>query len=343
MAITTSVVTSCGLMGASSEDSPPSSWGLEKSTIRVGRLALVDAVPLHIAIDRGYFAAEGLTIELSTMARGSDSIDQLIAPKPGLDIGLTSYPNALIPQSKGIAKLKVVVDAAQTTPDFVLAVVKKDGPITDAKQLGGQKIAISSKRGISELVMTDQLTIMGIDPKSVSFVSMGITDMPAALGRGDVAAAVIAQPSLEVAKKEGATKLLDPFVGPEADFPWSGWLATEKFVKENPKTVDAFRRALAKGVADAADRNLVEQAATKYLGVDAGIASLMSLPRYPSTEDPKRLQRVADLMARLGEIPKRSASAQNERLAELDAATMVLPPPAPAPTSPPTPATAGSK
>jgi NitT/TauT family transport system substrate-binding protein len=334
---------SCGLLGGASNPSPPGANGLEKSTIRVGRLALVDAVPLHIAIDRGYFAAEGLKIELSTMARGSDSIDQLISPKPGLDIGLTSYPNALIPQAKGIAKLKIVADAAQTTPDFVLAVVQGGGSITDVHQLVGKTIAISSKHGISELVMTDQLSIMGIDPHSVSFPSMGITDMPAALGRGDIAAAVISQPSLELAKKQGATKLLDPFVGPEANFPWSGWLATEQFVHDNPKTVDAFRRALARGVADAADRTVVEQTSTKNLGIDASTASLMTLPTFPSTEDAKRFQRVADLMAKEGDIPKRQVSTQNERLAELDMATMVLPPPAPAPSPPPTSATTGSK
>jgi NitT/TauT family transport system substrate-binding protein len=343
MALTVGALAGCGLMGGSSDTSPPGSWGLERSTIRVGRLALVDAVPLHIAIDKGYFAAEGLTIELSTMARGSDSIDQLNAPKPGLDIGLTSYPNALIPQAKGIAKLKIVADAAQTTSDFALAVVKKDGPITDVHQLAGRTIAISSKRGISELVMTDRLTTLGVDPHSVSFVSMGITDMPAALGRGDIAAAVISQPSLELAKKQGATKLLDPFTSATADFPWSGWLATEKFVHDNPKTVDAFRRALNKGVADATDRNVVEQTATKNLGIDASTASLMTLPTFPSTTDPKRLQRVADLMARLGEIPKREVSAQNERLAELDVSSMTLPPPAPAPSSTATPATTSGK
>jgi NitT/TauT family transport system substrate-binding protein len=334
---------SCGLLGGSSDPSPPGSWGVEKETIRVGRLALVDAVPLHIAMDKGYFAAEGLKVQLSTMARGSDSIDQLISPKPGLDFGLTSYPNALIPQAKGIAKLKIVADAAQTTPDFVVAVVQGGGSITDAHQLAGKKIAISSKRGISELVMDDQLSIMGIDPHSVAFLSMGITDMPAALQRGDIAAAVISQPSLELAKKQGATKLLDPFSGPTADFPWSGWLATEQFVRDNPKTVRAFRRALARGVADAADRNVVEETAVTHLGIDKGIASLMTLPTFPSTEDPKRLQRVADLMAKEGDIPKRQGSSQNERLAELDMTTMILPPLVPEPSSPSAPATTSSK
>jgi NitT/TauT family transport system substrate-binding protein len=179
--------------------------------------------------------------------------------------------------------------------------------------------------------MTDQLSILGVVSKPELFVSMPITDMPAALGRGDIAAAVIAQPLLEVAKNEGATKLLDPFVGPDADFPWSGWLATEKFTKENPKTVDAFRRALKKGVVDAANRTVVEEKAVKHLGINASIASLMTLPTFPSTEDAKRFQRVADLMAKQGEIPKRENLGQNERLAELDMTTMILPPPTAAP------------
>jgi NitT/TauT family transport system substrate-binding protein len=336
------LLTSCGLFGGSSPDAAPNDK-VEKSTIRVGRLALVDAVPLHIAIDRGYFAAEGLTVDLSTMGRGSDSIDKLLSGE--LDIGLTSYPNAVTPQAKGIAKLKVVADAAQTTPDFVLAVVKKDGPITDVHQLLGKKVAISSKRGISELVMDDQLDMLGITPSMVSFLSMPITDMPAALQRGDIAAAVISQPSLEQAKQQGASKLLDPFTGPDADFAWSGWLATEKFTHDNPKTVDAFRRALNRAVADAADRNLVEDTAVKRLGIDKSVASLMAVPTYPSTVDPKRLQRVADLMAKEGDIPKRQHAAQGERLADLDMTAMTLPPLAPGSwaTATPPPPTTSSK
>jgi NitT/TauT family transport system substrate-binding protein len=265
-------LTGCGALGGSSPDAAANGQ-VERSTIRVGQLALIDAVPLHIAIDKGYFRDEGLAIDLSTVGKGSESVDKLNAGE--LDVGLTSYPNAITPQAKGIATLKVVADAAQTTPDFALAVVKRNGPITDAKQLVGKKIAISSTRGISELVMTDQLITMGMAPGSVAFLSMPITDMPAALGRGDIAAAVISQPALELAKRQGATKLLDPFTGPDADFPWSGWLATARFVHDNPQTVDAFRRALGKAVADTADRKLVEDQAHRHLGVDKAIAPLM--------------------------------------------------------------------
>jgi NitT/TauT family transport system substrate-binding protein len=310
-------LTGCGLISGSSAEQSPPSGQLEKSTVRVGRLALVDAIPLHIAIDKGYFAAEGLTVRLETMAKGSDSVDKLFAGE--LDVGLTSYPQPLIAHAKGVVKLKVVADAVETTPDLIVAVVKAGGPITDAKQLTGKKVAISSKRGISELVMTDQLTSMGVDPRSVSFISMPITDMPAALGRGDIAAAIIAQPPLEEAKKQGAVKLLDPFTGPTASFPWSGWFATEQFTRDNPKTVEAFRRALTRGVTDAADRNVLEQSAVKNLKIDESTASLMTVPTFPSTTDPVRLQRVADLLQKYSEIPGR-----------LDMTTMVLPPPAPA-------------
>jgi NitT/TauT family transport system substrate-binding protein len=338
---TASFLSGCGLMDGASDPPPPGSWGLAKSTIRVGRLALVDAIPLHLAIDRGYFKQEGLTIELSLMAKGSDSVDKLVADE--LDIGLTSYPQPLIAHAKGVARLKVVADAVETTPDLIVAVVQSGGPITDAKQLAGKKVAVSSKRGISQLVMTDQLTSMGVDPNTVSFISMPITDMPAALGRGDIASAIIAQPPLEEAKQQGAVKLLDPFTGPTASFAWSGWFATEQFVQKNPKTVDAFRRALSKGVADAADRNVLEESAVKNLGIKDSVAKLMTIPNFPSTTDPVRLQRVADLLAKYDEIPKvKDSAAVGGRLAELDMSIMILPPVGTAPSSAPASATTSS-
>lgn len=315
----------CGLLGRS-KPTASSNGQVEKSTIRVGELKLTDALPLNIAIDKGYFKAEGLDVDLQVVGKGSESVDKLEAGD--LDIGLMSYPNAVTPQAKRVFDLKIVADAAETAPGYAVCMVGKDSPIKDGHGLVGKKIAVSSPKGISELAMTDQLAGLGITARQVQFVSFPITDMPGLLTTKAVDAAVVSEPSkTQGSKQNGLTTLLDPFSGPTADFPWSGWVATKKFVDANPRTTDAFRRALLHGVADAnAERGLVEQAAVQHIGVDAQTASLMVLPKYPSTDDPVRLQRVADLLAKYDQIPKRAGS---NPAAELDMRSMILPPVAP--------------
>jgi NitT/TauT family transport system substrate-binding protein len=77
-------------------------------------------------------------------------------------------------------------------------------------------------------------------------------------------------------------------------------------------------------VADMADRNVLEASAVKNLGTKGDVAKLMTIPNFPTTTDPVRLQRVADLLAKYDEIPK--IQTPTGIRAELDMHTMVLPP-----------------
>jgi NitT/TauT family transport system substrate-binding protein len=286
-----------------SSDSAAGSGPLEKPTIKLATLKLVDSAPVDLAFDRGYFRAEGLEVERTDGAKGSVNIDNIIGGS--IDIGLTSYPPAFTPQARGVAKLKIVANAVQTKENLVQLVVWEKGPIKKPKDLEGKKVAVSSRGGISELALRSQFKTMGIDADRVEFYSLEIASMPAWLERGTIAGAVVTEPHLTTTLKAGAIGLMDPFTGQLANLPWSGLLATEKFVKENPKTVAAFQRAFARGVADTADRETVEKITVKRLEIIPETAKLMTVPVYPTTADPVPLQRVADLMLATGEIEAR--------------------------------------
>jgi NitT/TauT family transport system substrate-binding protein len=290
----------CGLVDKSAEGSAPTG-DLEKSTIKVADLKIVDSAPLRIAMDNGYFKAEGLTVDLTTGGKGSVNIDNVIGGS--IDIGLASYPPAILAQAKKAADLKIVFDAVSTTENLFLLVVKKNGDIKDIGQLNGKKIAVSSSGGIGELAVRAQLKVRNVNVPKEAYVSMPFGDMPAALERGDVDAAIMNEPFLTQALQgSGVTKLLSPFTGATASFPTSGYIANKKFTDANPKTVAAFQRAMLKAVSDTPQRDKVEGVVIKYVGVPGNIASLMALPDFPSTTDATRFQRVVDLMHDVGEL-----------------------------------------
>ncbi|ALG08041.1 hypothetical protein AOZ06_14935 [Kibdelosporangium phytohabitans] len=290
--------------------------GLEKSTINVADLKIIDSAPIRLAMDNGHFKAEGLDVKLTTGAKGSANIQNVIGGTA--DIVLTSYPPAITPVAKKVAELKVVADAITTTEDLFLLVVKKDGPITKVTDLVGKKIAVSSPGGIGELALRSQMKIHGIDITKEQYQSTSFADMPTLLNNNDVQAAIMNEPFLtEALQKAGVTKLISPFSGSTADFPTSGWIATRKFVDENPRTVAAFQRAMAKAVTDAQGRDAVEKVVIKYIGVKDNVAKLMTLPTFSSSTDPRRFQRVVDLMVATGELK------ETERV---DMQTMVIAP-----------------
>ena len=67
-----------GGSGATPDHESSAAAGLEKGAIRVGMLPIVDAAYLQSAQVAGYFAAEGLTVELVTIQGGAAAVPQLV-------------------------------------------------------------------------------------------------------------------------------------------------------------------------------------------------------------------------------------------------------------------------
>jgi NitT/TauT family transport system substrate-binding protein len=91
------------------------------------------------------------------------------------------------------------------------------------------------------------------------------------------------------------------------DFPLAGWGTLDTWVRDNPRTAAAFQRAITKGQQIAAtNRNEVAKVLPTYVkGLDATTAQLVALGAYPTSLNPVRLQRVADLMLQHGYLPNK--------------------------------------
>lgn len=63
----------------------------------------------------------------------------------------------------------------------------------------------------------------------------------------------------------------------------------------------------------------------RHLRIDSSQAQLMTMPVFPTTADPQRLQRVADLLATFNEIPALSPPVPGGRISDLDMRGMVVP------------------
>jgi NitT/TauT family transport system substrate-binding protein len=66
--------------------------------------------------------------------------------------------------------------------------------------------------------------------------------------------------------------------------------------------VAAFQRAMLNATRATADRDKVENALVRHAEMDMGVAKLVKLPTFQSILDPRRIQRVPDLLLKLGVI-----------------------------------------
>lgn len=299
------VASGCGLLSGEDQSADTGGNGqVEKSKLRVGAMPIIDSAPVHIALQEGYFQQEGLDVELVSIAGASAGVPALVSDDLQFTYGAwVPYFQA---QARGVADLALVADCYQTGSGMFMIMVKAGSPITKPADLVGKKIATNTFQTITDLLAKSVLTTNGVDPSSVNFVEVPFPDMQARLQDGQIDAAIMLEPFVTKSQREiGAVPLLDTSAGPTKEFPISGFAATAKFVKDNPKTTDAFRRAIAKAAELAAKREVVEKAVQRYAKIDADTASLVKMGSFPTSMDPSRLQRGADLMLEYGMLQQR--------------------------------------
>jgi NitT/TauT family transport system substrate-binding protein len=285
-------VSGCGLLSGSAGTG---SSGHEVARIRLGAIPIVDVAPVYIALQKGYFKDEGVDVEVKTIQGGALSIPSLL--NGDLDVTFGNWVSFLVAQSKGTADLKLVADGYRGKPGMFMVMAPAGSPIRSAKDLAGKKIAVNTRANVAELAVRAALRAEQVDPGGVQFIEFAFPDMQAALARKDIDAALVVEPFITRAVQQiGAVPVLDTMTGDAAELPIGGYATTAKFAKENPKTLDAFRRALNKAQRDATDRHAVESVITGYAKVDASIAADLHLGSYPSSIDVARLRGVVALM-----------------------------------------------
>jgi NitT/TauT family transport system substrate-binding protein len=294
------LVATLGLTACADAKATRSGTGPEKTNITVGTLPVPDAAPLFIAIQRGYFKAEGLTVKPEIIQASPQSTPKLLAGT--MDFSLLNYVSTFAIQEKGAVKFKLVADALESGLHTFLILVPRDSKIRKPEDLAGMKIACPALNGIGTLAVAATLKNHGLDQSKVTFVPIPFPQMETALKTGSVDAAWVTEPFLTSMQKDLAARtVVDTMTGPMADFPIVGWGTVAQYAGKYPKTVAAFQRAMAKAQQLAAsDRKVVQQILPTYTRIDTHTAGLIALGNFPTSLNATRLQRVADVMQQFG-------------------------------------------
>ena len=307
-------LTGCSALGSDDSNASSSGGGLEKTKIKVAILPTVDTAPLWLAQDGGYFKAEGLDVETVVAASGQAAMTKTVSGET--DIAISSYMPFFVAKSTGAADLQLVADATSIAPKAIAIVTTPNSPVKTINDLAGKRIAMTAKNTASDLLAKSLMKDHGVPIDKVNWVPSPFPNTAAALAQGQVDAALLPEPFLtQAAKTAGAIPVIDVNSGATQEFPLSGYGATSKWVKENPKTLAAFQRALQKATSETnKDRSKIEPLLVKYAKIDEDSSKLLGLPSFSAKLDARRLQRVPDLMLQMGAITTK-----------VDAAAMIAP------------------
>ncbi|TNY34948.1 ABC transporter substrate-binding protein [Thermomonospora catenispora] len=288
-----SLITGCG----GDDGSASGGNGLEKQTITVAALPLVDGAALHIGIKQKLFEAEGLKVQVKPIQQSTQALPALIKGDVDVIAG-ANYVTFFQAHEKGTLKLSILSEAAALTPNMMNVLVKPDSPIKSAKDLEGKKIAVNIPNNIQSLTLNAILKANNVDPSKVQYIQVPFPQMGAALEKDQVDAIHVVEPFLsDVQKKLGARVVVNGGGEPVTGVPISGYVTTQEFASKNPKTSAAFQRAMLKAQeAAASDRKKVEEVVPDYARIEPQVASVITMPDFPSSVNTTRLQRIVDLM-----------------------------------------------
>ncbi|MDB5989165.1 MAG: transporter substrate-binding protein [Herbaspirillum sp.] len=199
-------------------------------------------LPYAVALEKGLFKKAGIDITgiLSSGGGGTTVRNILASPTPYGEVAVSA---ALAAQRQGLDVVIVNVGTRSVAESSV--VTMPNSGIKTVADLVGKKVAITSPKGVSEMLLMMVLEAKGIDPNKVTRVaSGGYVNSLTMLEQGAVSAAALIEPLSIIRKDKYATvyktgDVLKPMTT-------SVGITTRKFAKESPdklRAIIAGRRA----------------------------------------------------------------------------------------------------
>ncbi len=262
-------------------------------TLRTGYIPVIFYAPLYLGIERGYFAAEGITLELTPIQSGNDAIVQLAAGN--FDVALGGANAGLFNAVNKGLKFQIVAPLHSERPPLTtpLIISAKNDTIKTVADLKGKKVAVNALGAGIEYWLNEALKTGGLTMADIQLEAMPFANIAAALDSGQLDAAVMSEPFVTIAADKGLVKVLknDYINGFTATYVFMSALVTER-----PEVARGFLRAYIKASRELQGAYMTDELAgilEKYTKVPADVAKRLPLPQF----DPEARVPLADLEA----------------------------------------------
>ena len=179
--------------------------------IRVGYLGTSGDAGIFIALDKGYFAEQGLTVSPERFGIGADQMALLGAGRLDVASGAPS-PTLFNAVSRGLP-ISVVADKGSLRKGFGFNVLVVRKALIDSgqfKALSDLRGRVMAAPGASVVNFEDYVILKkgGLTPRDVTIEDIGFQDQPAAMANGKIDAAVMVEPFGTATESRGIGKIV---------------------------------------------------------------------------------------------------------------------------------------
>ena len=259
--------------------------GLQK--IRVNEVTRsVFYAPQYVAISKGYFAEEGLEIELTT-GQGADKVMTAVLANQS-DIGFAGPEASIYVYNEGKEDYTQVF-AQMTQKDGSFLVSKEKTDNFSWQDLKGKTVIPGRKGGVPYMTFEYVLKQNGLDPKKdlVLDDSIKFDLMAGAFAGGNAEYVTLFEPTASATEKADKGYIVASVGEASGEIPYTAYFTKKSYIEKNPNIIQGFTNAIYKGeqwvkshsakeIAEAivdffpdTDLTMLESALQSYIDIDA--------------------------------------------------------------------------
>jgi NitT/TauT family transport system substrate-binding protein len=281
----------------------PSLSPADDGVLKVGVLGILDTLPMYVAAQEGYFATQGVAVELVPF---KSALERDTAMQAGQIDGMLNDLVSAALLNKDADKVRVVRVAMRPAPGKAMfrLLAAPQGKAKSVSDLRGMEIGIS-KSTVIEYVTDSLLATGGLQPADLAYSPVPDIGLRlSSLVDGNLAAATLPEPMASLAIKQGARPLADDS---QLTVGQSVLTFSLEAIHKKPATLRKFLAAYEDGA------RALNATPAKYnsLLIDKGrvpepVKDSFAMPPFPAASVPTELEvgAVTAWMMRKGLLPK---------------------------------------
>ena len=285
----------------------------ERVTVRLNEVThSVFYAPQYVAMELGFFADEGLDIEL-TNGGGADKVMTAVV-SGGADIGLAGPESCIYIHGQGKDDLPVIF-AQLTKRDGSFLVGRTDDDFT-WDDLRGKTILGGRKGGVPEMTLEYVMKQNGVVPQvdAVVDTSVQFAMMAGAFTGGQGDYVTLFEPTATEVEKAGHGHILCSIGEQSGEIPYTAYFASQSYMAAHPEVIQGFANAIARAqswINAHTDREVAEAMAAQFPDtsldtLEAVTARHRQIDAWNSTPvmEKAALERLETVMTEAGELQK---------------------------------------
>ncbi|MDK8179729.1 ABC transporter substrate-binding protein [Paenibacillus sp. UMB4589-SE434] len=253
-----------------------------REKVRLGEVArTIFYAPQYVALSQGFFADEGLDVELQTTAGGDKTMTALLSGV--IDVALVGSETSIYVYQQG-ADDPVINFAQLTATDGTFLMARNKQDTFEWNDLKGKAFLGQRKGGMPQMAGEFTLRKHHINPhEDLELIqNIDFANIASAYASGTGEYVQLFEPQASIFEQEGKGHVVASFGVESGKLPYTAYMSKGSFLKKHPSTAQKFTNALYKAqlwVADNSTERIAEAILPYFKDADRNIV-IRAVQRY---------------------------------------------------------------